>query len=782
MQLSHTWRWPLVAVVAALGDMSAASAAPIGPAPLSVRLPLVSVSTLPRPNPARADTPAPQPAAPSDTASSDDGGESYVVADTPVPRSRPFRPTPPDAAVASVPVTAPASAPAIPAASSVTPSAPAPAPAAPVTSAALSATTSGASFSTYGQQSGSLKSALDALRKDDYETTFAIRNGLSDPFDRKIVDWALARSGSPKVSSSMITGFAASAPNWPDPEEIRANAEAALLRENPSSAEVIRSFSGSTPVSAAGAIIYARALTASGDRGRAADVIRSAWHTERMTSSEEQQILKEFSGLLRAQDHMQRADMLLYRDRLSDAERLKPYVSAPDRAYIDARAAVSRDAGNAGAKLAQVPASARNRPGYLFAQIAYNRRRENFREASALLKKAPRNASALVNPDEWWVERRIVSRGLIEEGDPQTAYAIVAAHSAESARFQTEAEFHAGWYALRYLNDPRRAEKHFRRIEELGTTPITVARAEYWLGRSAEAAGNGGRARSHYRNAAKYGMTYYGQLAREKLGQGSAGVGRPARAGITDSAAFTRNELVIAINRLVAAGHAHRTWPLFDQLSETLPSPGQIALLAELADRAGLPHFSLLVAKEGQNRGLDVGGLAFPTDGIPKSTRMPTGLDPAVVYAIARQESTFNPGAISPAGARGLLQLMPGTARATAQSLGLSYQPSRLTSDASYNATLGAAHLKELIDELNGSYVLTFAAYNAGRSRAYEWVRRFGDPRDPRVDAIDWVESIPFTETRNYVQRVMENVQVYRERLGTGRLSIDEDLKRGRPG
>tara|TARA_R110002020_G_scaffold15555_23_gene55309 strand:- start:2274 stop:4598 length:2325 start_codon:yes stop_codon:yes gene_type:complete len=774
MQLSRTWRISLAAAAATtVAGIEAPAAAPLGVAPMaSLRpqypgLPVIDVAGIPVANPAR-DTATTARSAPRTN-----GPASVILIDVPVPQARPLRSAAPASAYASTPA----------------PSAPAPAaavaPSAPVPGAARAGAPTVAtspSFSAYSRKSGTLKDALDALRRDDYGTTFAYRNGLSDRLDRKIVDFALARSGSPQVTSGMIAEYAASAPGWPDPDLIRSNAEEALYREKPPANEVIRTFSASPPISTPGAIIYARALVASGDSGRAASVIRPVWHEKRMSSGYQKQILSEFSGLLRADDHMQRAEMLLYRDQLSEAEGLKPYVSAGDRAYIDARAAVARSSGDAAGKLAQVPASARNRPGYMFAQIAYNRRRENYREAAALLQKSPRNPAALVNPDEWWVERRIVSRGLIEEGDPRTAYALVAAHSAESPRFEAEAEFHAGWYALRYLNDPRRAATHFDRIEKLGTTPITLSRAYYWQGRAAEAAGNGGKARSYYQKAGRYGMTYYGQLAREKLGQNTAGVGRPASAGISDSAAFSRNDQVVAINRLIASGHAHRTWPLFDNLSETLPTPGQIALLSELANRAGLPHVALLVSKEGLNRGLDVGGLAFPIEGIPKSTRMPAGLDRAIVYSIARQESTFNTGAVSPAGALGLLQLMPGTAKATARSLGLAYQPSKLTSDASYNATLGAAHLKELIDEFNGSYVLTFAAYNAGRSRAYEWVRRFGDPRDPRVDAIDWVESIPFTETRNYVQRVMENVQVYRERLGSGRLTIGEDLKRGKPG
>jgi soluble lytic murein transglycosylase len=207
-----------------------------------------------------------------------------------------------------------------------------------------------------------------------------------------------------------------------------------------------------------------------------------------------------------------------------------------------------------------------------------------------------------------------------------------------------------------------------------------------------------------------------------------------------------------------------------------------VVLLAEYADKIDKPHFSLNVAKEGLRRGLDVGAAAFPTKAIPASAKYPAGLDKAIVYAIARQESTFNTGAISPAGARGLLQLMPATAKSLSRKLGVSYSQNKLISDPAYNVTLGAQFLSDMLGRFDGSYILAFAAYNAGPGRSVEWIRRFGDPRDPRVDAVDWVEMIPFTETRNYVQRVMENMQAYRERLGTGPLAIEADLNRGRAG
>ncbi|MGQ3353791.1 MAG: lytic transglycosylase domain-containing protein, partial [Phreatobacter sp.] len=209
---------------------------------------------------------------------------------------------------------------------------------------------------------------------------------------------------------------------------------------------------------------------------------------------------------------------------------------------------------------------------------------------------------------------------------------------------------------------------------------------------------------------------------------------------------------------------------------------GTLNAAAEVAARARDARGVVTLGKLANNRGLPFDLHAFPTHGIPSYAHVGPEVDRAVVYAIARQESTFDHRAVSHAGARGLLQLMPATARATARTHGLPFDQGRLTSDPAYNARLGAAHLGELVAEFNGSYILTFVAYNAGRSRAREWIEKYGDPRDPRVDPVDWVERIPFTETRNYVQRVMENVQVYRARLGGGSaLRIEADLRRGRP-
>ena len=242
---------------------------------------------------------------------------------------------------------------------------------------------------------------------------------------------------------------------------------------------------------------------------------------------------------------------------------------------------------------------------------------------------------------------------------------------------------------------------------------------------------------------------------------------------------FANRELVKVIQHLTAAGRTSSVGLFYRHLADTLDDPAEIALLAAMAEKDGEYQIALQIGKTAAVRGMPVETLAFPTQAIPASTKMPK-VEKSVVYAIARQESAFNPEAISRAGARGLLQLMPTTARHVAKTLGLPYSKARLTSDPAYNATLGAAHLGDLVDNFGGSYVMTFAAYNAGASRVAQWVKQHGDPRDPKVDVVDWIELIPFTETRNYVQRIMENLQVYRARMGEPALVIEADLKRGK--
>ncbi|NKJ07150.1 MULTISPECIES: lytic transglycosylase domain-containing protein [unclassified Rhizobium] len=623
---------------------------------------------------------------------------------------------------------------------------------------------------------GDLKAGLDALSNKNPMQALAIRNGLGEgTLDRHILTWAIATSGQPGIPSGEIAAAARELVGWPGLGSLRGNSERALYTENPPTDQILAAFGNTQPETVEGSVILSRALVARGNSAQAAKLIRKIWRNEALDKPFEDKILAEFSGLLSSADHKARMDYLLYRDRTAQAKRFGDLGKA--QSLYKAWAAVNDHSAKADGLIAAMDAQWRKDPAYLFMRIENLRRQNKYDDAANLLAQMPRDRSALVDPGQWWNEQRIVSRGLVDQGEFKAAYGVVDANVAESPQDVGEAEFHAGWYALRGLQDGATAAMHFRKILQVSNGPISQSRAWYWLGRAAEGGGPG-KAGDFYAKAASYPSTFYGQLAAEKLGRQTLNVSYPSPS-TEDRQRFQARESVQAISRLEAAGHGWRAEALYRALAKQLQSPGEIAMLAAQAERSGNHQLSLQVGKIAYGRGVDVAALAFPIGVIPNNANI-SGSGKALAYAIARQESAFNPAAVSSANARGLLQLLPKTAKAVAGRHGMAYSADKLTQDAGYNATLGAHYLGEQIDTFGGSYILTFIAYNAGPNKVPEWISRYGDPRGKSLDdVIDWIERIPFPETRNYVQRVMENYQVYKARLGQ-KTDIVHDLVSGR--
>ncbi|TCV72852.1 soluble lytic murein transglycosylase [Neorhizobium sp. R1-B] len=623
-----------------------------------------------------------------------------------------------------------------------------------------------------------LKQGLDALAENDIATALAVRNGLSEgALDRHILTWAIATSGAPGVPSQEIAAAQRELKSWPGLKGLRAHSERALYRENPPASAVLAAFGPTRPETTEGAIILARALAATGRTSEAARAIRQIWVTELLDKPIEDKIIAEFPTLLSSADHKARMDHLMYKGRTAQAKRFSELSKA--QSLYTAWSAVVSNARNAGTLLAAVDGSWKDDAGYLFARVEYLRRQDKYHEAAELLDKAPRDAAKLVDTTEWWNERRIVARGLADQGDFKLAYKIAADYVATSPTDVVDAEFHAGWYALRALGDPKAAETHFRKILNASNRPLSASRAWYWLGRAAEQ-GGAGSAQEFLTKAAHYSGTFYGQLAAARLDVKTLNVAYPQPTA-ANRESFENREAVKAIARLEAAGHEKRAVALYRALAEELTSPGELAMLSARAEAKDNHALSLQIGKTAFGRGIDVAALAYPIGVIPQGANI-EGSGKALAYSIARQESAFNPAAISPANARGLLQILPGTAQGVAKRHGLTYAAQKLTTDPGYNATLGAHYLGEQIDAFGGSYILTFIAYNAGPKRVPEWIARYGDPRGKSIDeVVDWIERIPFPETRNYVQRVMENYQVYKTRLGQ-KADIEADLRLGRQG
>jgi len=624
--------------------------------------------------------------------------------------------------------------------------------------------------------SADLRDGLDALSNRDAASAIAARDRLPEgSLDRHILTWAIAVSGQRGVPSWEIANAQRELKGWPGLAALRTHSERALARENPPTADVLAAFGTTRPETAEGAIVLSRALVATGNPARATEILQSFWRKETLSPDLESQILGEFGTLLTAADHKARMDMLLYRDRTEQAQRFGDLGKA--QSLYRAWAAVLGKSKTAGDLIKAVDARWHQDPAYTYLRIRNLRNKEEYRAAAKLFDAMPEEPARLVNPGAWWNEQRIVSRGLADLGDYRDAYRVAAHHGADDPADIVEAEFHAGWYALRDLGEAKTAARHFRRILQASNRPLSVSRAWYWLGRAAEKGGPG-EAKDYFAKAANFPGTFYGQLAGARLGRKTLNVSYPTPTA-EERARFHQREAVQAIARLQAAGHGWRGDSLYRALAGDLMSPGELALLAAQAEKEGNHQLSLQIGKIAFGRGIDVAALAFPIGVIPDGANI-SGSGKALAYAIARQESAFNPAAVSPANARGLLQLMPGTAEGVAKRYGLAYSKERLTTDAAYNATLGAHYLGEQISDFGGSYVLTFIAYNAGPRRVPQWIARYGDPRGKPIDeVVDWVERIPFSETRGYVQRVMENYQVYKTRLGQ-KADIVHDLSVGR--
>jgi soluble lytic murein transglycosylase len=620
-----------------------------------------------------------------------------------------------------------------------------------------------------------LENVIELVRKHKPADATQAETAIGDPVARKLAEWIILRSDDNGASVERYRAFMTANPSWPSQTFLRRRLEAALWDDRRDDATVWAAFENASPLSAKGKLSLARAMMARGDRANAERLIRDAWRNDSMSEDTENAALELFGALVTPGDHKARMDFFLYGTEHEAAMRAAKRLGANQVALAKARIATYRKAANTKALLDAVPHELHGDAGFLFSKIQLLRREEKFADAAQLMMSAPKEPGRLYNLDEWWIERRLLSRKMIDVGEHRTAY-LIARDAALPARdiYKTEQEFTAGWIALRFLKDPATAAQHFARIGVGSVNPTTLARAGYWQGRAAEAAGHSQEARSSYATAAEQSTSYYGQLARAKLGLPQIELN-----GAPNARGRERLEIVRAVQLLYELDEREIAIPIFGDMGEN-GDPDALAGLGELTHRYHDARGMLLLGKAALNRGLPFDFYAYPLDGIPSFKSIGPEVEQSIIFAIARQESAFNPAVVSPAQAYGLMQVTPDAGRYVCKKYGASFDLTRLKSDPVYNAALGAAELGGLIEDYRGSYIMTFAAYNAGRGSVKKWVERYGDPRDPKVDAVDWVELIPFSETRNYVQRIMENLQVYRARFGGGtRLQIEADLHRG---
>lgn len=622
-----------------------------------------------------------------------------------------------------------------------------------------------------------LKQALDLVGKSRSDEAANLENSISDPLARKLIEWLVLRSDDTTATFARYAAFIAANPSWPSIVTLRRRAEATLWQERSDPTTVLAFFKTDPPRTAKGKFALARALLSQGDSAGAYRAISDAWRSDAFSGDLEAQVRDMFAGLITDDDDKARMDARLYAEDDDAGLRAAHHLDGTQLAIAKARAAVIDKAGNAKALLEAVPAAAQHDAGYIFSRAQWLRRGDKIEEAGRWMVSAPHDPAVLRDVDQWWVERRVLARKLLDLGNNKMAYEVANGAAAPmNENNRADQQFTAGWIALTFLHEPAVAIAHFARIAEGVSNPITLARAFYWQGRAAEAAGHDHDARTYYDSAARFPTAYYGQLARARLDLTEVTL-RPLPAPSADLRSL---EVARVFEMLYAVDARDVVASMAADLADKANDPAALTTLAEIAKQHNDARATLLIGKTALGRGFPLEQYAFPDFGVPDFQPIGPDVERYVVYSIARQESAFNPKVVSGANAYGLMQVTPPAARDTAKRFNVTFDQRRLANDPTYNAQLGAAELGNDLDFYRGSYILAFVAYNAGRGRARDWIAQYGDPRDPKVDPIDWIERIPILETRFYIQRVLENMQVYRARFDNGsRLLIDADLRRG---
>ncbi len=640
-----------------------------------------------------------------------------------------------------------------------------------------------------------LREATKALSgaKVDVEQANVLKRQIEDATARKLIDWVRLRKGFGEPSE--YHAFLEANPAWGDRSTLTQNLEEALFTQGGSSGVIKSYFSGRTPQNGVGLAALASAHLAEGNTDEARRLAARAWRDTILPAGLEPGFLARFGSLLSPADHKWRLDRLLIEDirwngakeqRAAVVRRLIPLLPAGEQKKAKARLAVFLDSKGARKSIEALPADRAPDWGLVFHRVQALRRADKIDEAAKLLLSAPTEEALTVAPDEWWVERRTNAYAALRKGNPKLAYALVREAGPLSANPLKDQAFMAGWLALRYLKDPKAAKRHFEAMNKAADGPLSRAKARYWLGRAEEALGNKPAADEFYRQALADPDTFHALLARQKLEPGRLAISMtpPQTPTAAQVKRFVDLDAAKAVVIAKSAGldvSILRTLLVQIRLYH-LKNEADMAMVAHLAESVGDTQSAVRAAKAAIARGHNLYYYAYPVHPFPAYKPLRKPPETAMLLGLARQETEFNTLIVSGAGAKGLLQVMTVTAKHVCRDYKIKCDIGKLTSDPSYNTMLASAYVGDRMDEFSGSYVLTLAGYNAGPGRAKQWIREFGDPRDPKVDPVDWIERIPFQETREYVGKVLANIQIYRARLGEEQaaLRLEEDLNRAR--
>jgi soluble lytic murein transglycosylase len=617
--------------------------------------------------------------------------------------------------------------------------------------------------------------ALKAARAGHWQTARREAQAVADPLPLAVVNWVMYQQVGSNPGFEALAAFIDKHRDWPAMDTLLRRAEEQMYFSRVSDERVLEWYARRRPRSGEGMVRLGEALIATGREDEGADWVRRGWVAGNFPLRLESQILQRNARFLPPAVHADRLDRLLWEHKTRAAQRLMSKVTNDERLLAEARIALYTRRGDAKDRLGRVPAALQDDGGLAYERARWQRRRGNEDQAEEIHLDPPDD---LGRAEKWWLERQILARLALSEGRASEAYQLVANPGAIDGAHYAEAQWLAGWIALRFIKDPGRAEPHFRNLLRGVRYPGSVARANYWLGRVSEALGAHGDARRWYEDGAKHPATFYGQLALIAMGKRDPLEFAPGLVpAAAETARFERLELVRTARLLGELDQGQWLRQFLARLQELADSPVEHHQVAALADDLGKTHLAVAAARRAAQTGVSRISHSYP---VIDTLTGKLGAEPALILAVARQESQFNPLAVSAVGARGLMQLMPQTARLMSRRLRENYGRDRLIRDPNYNARLGGRLLGDLMTRWNGNLILVLAAYNAGDGRVNQWIRKWGDPRKSDVDPIDWIELIHLEETRSYVQLVLEGVQIYRQLLNPGMpatLRLDQDMR-----
>ena len=620
-----------------------------------------------------------------------------------------------------------------------------------------------------------VRTGVAAAKAGNLEQMRTAIAAVSHPTARKLLEYLAADNMGNRMTFAEIDRARRDLDAWPHQANRQMWAERGLEASGLSPQQIADWFKVE-PATPEGAMALATAYQQLGRTDDLKALVQHFWRDRSFDADAQRLFLVRFGSLLTSEDHVRRTDTLLYQAKTPALEAMLAMIPDDWRKVAEARIALREGARDADQLYAEVPAEHLHDPGLAVARARWLYDRDRGPEALPLIADFPKDPPEDASSGFWLLRRQLVNVA-VKLGDFAVAHKAVDAHGLKPGPDAADAEFLGGWLALTKLHDPEDAQQHFARLEVIGASPITISRALYWRGRAMEALGDPIAAQTYYGRGAKYYTTFYGQMAAAKAGITEIDLGKDPVPTAQDRAKFEANELVAAARMLHDSGARDLYRSMLVAADEALPRLVDVAQLIDMAEDTGQNDLTMRLARLAAQRGQVLPERGYPVRRSPESSTVET----AFTLGIIRQESGFDARIKSSVGARGMMQLMPSTAKVLAKRAGVRRFRESMLDDADFNMRLGTSYLGGLVGEFDGSYIMAAAAYNAGPGRPSQWTSICGDPRAASVDPVDYIECIPISETRNYVMRVLENVEVYRARLNGGRapLTVTADLKRG---